>query len=82
MLRRAVKIKDTLDLFVARHSSAKEEDISLINYIITPDDWNYTIEVIYFIEPFKELIITLQGKSISGKLTFRTFVYLLINPRC
>ena len=35
---------------------------------MTVDDWNYAKEVIAFMEPLEELMMSLQGREMSGIL--------------
>jgi hypothetical protein len=66
MLRRAIQVKDSIDLFVARNSDQSSKEKTLFDSIMSQDDWNYAKEVIAFMEPLEELMLSLQGKEISG----------------
>ena len=68
MLRRAIQIKDSLDLFVHRNSEQSFTEKTLFDSQMTVDDWNYAKEVIAFMEPLEELMMSLQGREMSGIL--------------
>jgi hypothetical protein len=69
MLRRAIKIKDSIDLFVARHSNQSPNEKTLFDSIMSPGDWNYTKEVIDFMEPLEDLMLSLEGRETSGMIS-------------
>ena len=68
MLRRAIQIKDSLDLFVQRNSEQSFTEKTLFDSQMTVDDWNYAKGVIAFMEPLEELMMSLQGREMSGIL--------------
>jgi len=78
MLRQAVQIKDSLDLFVARHSTIESNKKGIADYVLSVFDWNYTTEVIAFIEPLEQIMLSLQGKPTTGIYIKLIFIRYLL----
>jgi hypothetical protein len=66
MISRAIKLKDTIDLFVRRYRGEAKDGKTLGDFKMSSDDWNYCIEVLAFMKPFYNLMERLEGKSESG----------------
>ena len=79
MLARAVKIRNSLDLFVSRHCQPKPREKDLSEHVITSDDWAYCNDVLEFMSPLYLLVKELEGKATDGKLCSVLIVlYLMI----
>ena len=66
MLNRAILLRNSLDLFVARHQTAKKDEKNLLEFTMSSDDWKYCIDIIAFMKPLYLLVKELEGKSGSG----------------
>lgn len=66
MISRAIRLKDTIDLFVRRYRGEAKDGKTLGDFKMTSDDWNYCIEVLAFMKPFYNLVERLEGKAESG----------------
>lgn len=63
MLKRAILLRNSLDLFVARHQTAKKDEKNLSKFTMSSHDWKYCIDTIAFIKPLYLLVKELGGKS-------------------
>jgi hypothetical protein len=70
MISRAIKLKDTIDLFVRRYRGEAKDRKKLGDFKMSSDDWNYCIEVLAFMTPFYNLVQRLEGKAESGMSVF------------
>jgi hypothetical protein len=68
MAVRAILLRNSIDLFIARHMALGKEERNLSEFVLTSDDWRYCAEVNAFIKPLYLLVKELEGKSESGKL--------------
>jgi hypothetical protein len=66
MLIRAIKIKDSIDVFVARYIIAARGEKDLSDHIMRQDDWAYYTDIIAFMVPLYDFVKKLEGKSQSG----------------
>lgn len=67
MLARAIKLKDSIDLFVSRHLVPKYPgEKTLAEWVMSPDDWLYCNDVIAFMKPMYLLLKSLEGKNENG----------------
>ncbi len=67
MLLRAVKLRNSFDLFVSRHNTPKPREKDLSAHVMTAEDWAYCTDIIQFMQPFFLLVKDLEGKSSTGK---------------
>lgn len=76
MLIRAIKIKDSLDLFVSRHMKPRTRgEKHLSGHVMRKDDWDYCNDVLAFMSPLY-FLKELEGESQSGKL-FRSVLFII-----
>lgn len=68
MLIRAIVLRNSIDLFVARHLSSAKDEKNLADFVLSSDDWKYCAEVNAFMKPLFLLVKELEGKSDSGTL--------------
>ena len=67
MLARAIKLKDSIDLFVSRHLVPKYPgEKTLAEWVMSPDDWLYCNDVIAFMKPMYLLLKSLEGNNENG----------------
>jgi hypothetical protein len=67
MIIRAILLRNSIDLFVARHQTLIKDKKNLLEFTLTADDWRYCSEVLAFMKPLYLLVKELEGKSASGK---------------
>jgi hypothetical protein len=79
MLLRAIILKNSIDLFVARHQTLAKDENNLQGYTLSSDDWHYCTEIIAFMNPLYLLVKELEGKSVSGIYPTRLECYILVN---
>lgn len=66
-LQRAIKRRDTIDLFVLRNLEPKypgAKDLS--NWVMNAEDWIYCNDVVSFMEPMYQILRGLEGKNEEG----------------
>jgi hypothetical protein len=66
MLKRALKLKDSLDLFVFRFRPVTKDEKDIRESTMDADDWAYIVDFITFFEELYFLCIGLEGKEDSG----------------
>jgi hypothetical protein len=71
---RAILLRNSIDLFIARHMASIKKERNLSEFILTSDDWRYCVEVNVFMKPLYLLVKELEGKSESGKLASFYFI--------
>jgi hypothetical protein len=74
MVVRAILLRNSIDLFIARYMTSGKEEKNLSEFVLTSDDWRYCVEVNAFMKPLYLLIKELEGKSESGKLASIYFI--------
>jgi hypothetical protein len=67
MVVRAILLRNSIDLFIARHMTSGKEERNLLEFVLISDDWRYCTEVNAFMKPLYLLVKELEGKSDSGK---------------
>ncbi len=64
ILVRAVNLKDSIDLFMARNQvSIRKDKGNLLGSTIDVEDWRYYTKVLAFITPLYTIVKELKGKS-------------------
>jgi hypothetical protein len=66
MLKRALAIKDSIDLYVLRFRPASKDEKDVRESQIDGDDWAYIVDVIAFFEKLYFLCKSLEGKEDAG----------------
>lgn len=65
--KRALQLKDSIDLFVSRNITPRYVGAKdLKEWVMTSEDWQYCSDVVAFMEPIYILLLSLEGKNEEG----------------
>ena len=66
MIRRALVLQDSLDLYVSRFRPASKDEKDIREHIMDGEDWAYIVDIITFFEKLYYLCKGLEGKADDG----------------